>query len=112
MMKRTFLFIGYDFPVEVEIGEYIRDKASDAYFAHNNEQAIRALDQYPIDTVVITMHKLEDAAILKYINQYYKDIKVLVSATREFDEIIRIFNQGNYSMLRQPLKLEELIELM
>jgi DNA-binding NtrC family response regulator len=111
-MKRTFLFIGYDFPVEIEIGEYIRDKSSNAYFAHSKEQAIKTLDKFPIDTVVVTLHKLEDVAILKYINQYHTDTRVLVSATPEFDEIIKIFNQGNYSMLKQPLKLEELIDFI
>jgi DNA-binding NtrC family response regulator len=108
-MKRNFLFIGYDSPVESEIGEYIRDRRSAAHFAHSNEQAIHMLDEFPIDVVVITLHKLEDAAILKYINQYYQEIKVLVAASKEFDDIIKVFNQGNYSMLRQPLKLEELM---
>ena len=107
-MKRNFLFIGYDSMIEEEIGEYIRDKSSEAHFAHTNEQVIRILDEEDIDTVVIALYKLEDAAILNYINEYHKEIKIVVSASQEFDEFIKVINQRNYSLLKQPLQLKEL----
>jgi DNA-binding NtrC family response regulator len=76
------------------------------------EESIRLLDVTGIDTVVLTLHKLGDAAILKYINQYYPDIKVLISASKEYDDIIHVFNKGHYSMLKQPFRLRELNLLM
>jgi len=107
-MKRTVLFIGYDSPVEQEIGDYIRDTASATYFAQTHEQAIQVLDDHPIESVVLNLRSMNDAVILRYINRYYPEIRIVVSANKEFEEIISVLNQQNYSRLPQPLKLEEL----
>ena len=107
-MERTVLFIGYDSPVAQEIGDYIRDIASAAYFANTHDQAIQVLNENFINSVVINLRNMTDAVIMRYINKYYPEINVVISASREFDEIISIFNQQNFSLLQQPLKLEEL----
>jgi DNA-binding NtrC family response regulator len=107
-MKRIILFIGYDSQIENEISEYIQDMASAIYFAHFHDQAIQILDDHYIDSVVLNLRSMTDAVILRYINRYYPEIHLMVSANKEFDEIISVFNQQNYSRLQQPLKLEEL----
>jgi DNA-binding NtrC family response regulator len=107
-MKRTVLFIGYDSPVEHEIRDYIRDLAQEAYFARTHEQAIQILDEHPVEQAVLNLRAMSDAVILRYINRYYPEINIVVSATKEFDDIISVFSQQNYSRLPQPLKLEEL----
>ena len=107
-MKRTVLFIGYDSPVEQEIGDYIRDMASATYFAHTHEQAMHILNDHNIESVVLNLRSMTDAVILRYINRYYPEIHVVVSANKEFEEIISVFNQQNYDRLPQPLKLDEL----
>jgi DNA-binding NtrC family response regulator len=111
-MKGSILFIGYDSQVEEEIGDYIQDKASAVYFAHGQEEAIQILDNHPIEIALLNIRAMTDAVFLRYINRYYPQCRVVISASKEFDEIISIFNQQNYSRLPQPLKLEELKEMI
>ena len=107
-MKKTYLFIGYDSTEESEIREFINNKSSVAIFATSNEQAIHFLDEYPVEIVVIYMRNLNDAVILRYVNRYYPEIRVVVSANKEYDEVISIFHQGTFSRLPRPFKLDEL----
>ena len=107
-MKRIILFIGYDSQIEKEIRDYIHDIAAAIYFAQNHEQAIQTLGDHPVGIVVLNLRAMNDAIILRYINRYYPEIQVVVSANKEFDEVISIFHQANYSRLPQPLRLEEL----
>ncbi len=107
-MKRHVLFIGYDSTLQEEIREFLKDRDGDAQFSDTTDRSIRILSENPVDTVVLSMHSLGDAAILKYINQYYPDIRVLISANKEFDDIINVFNKGRFGLLKQPLKLEDL----
>ena len=111
-MKRIFLFIGYEPSLNEEIKDFMHDHEGEALFSNTVEQAIHMLDETSIDTVVLTLHKLGDAAVLKYINQYYPGVKVLIAASKEFDDIIHVFNKGKFSMLKQPLKLKELYSFM
>lgn len=107
-MKRTILFVGYESPVETEIGEYIRDHSSEVYFAHTQEQAIRILDDHRVDSVVVNLSLISDAMIIRYITQYHPDVHLVVSANEEIDEIISIFNGHSFSRLSQPLSLEKI----
>ena len=107
-MKRKVLFIGYEPSLNEEIQDYILTHEGEAFFTTTVEESIHVLDESSINTVVLTLHKLGDAAILKYINQYFPDIKVLISASKEYDDIINVFNKGRYSMLKQPFRLREL----
>jgi DNA-binding NtrC family response regulator len=107
-MKRKVLFIGYEPSLNEEIKDFILTHKGEAFFTNSVEDSIHVLDEKPINTVVLTLHKLGDAAILKYINQYFPDIKVLISASKEYDDIINVFNKGRYSMLKQPFRLKEL----
>ena len=107
-MNKTYLFIGYDASEQAEISEFIANRKSRSYFASTNEQVIRLLDDTNVDTVVIYMHSMNDAVILRYINRYYPETKVVVSANKDFDEVISIFRKGIYSRMPRPFKLDEL----
>ncbi len=111
-MKRNILFIGYEPPLYDEIRDFIYSRNGLAYFSANVEQSLHALSIHPIDMVVLMMYKPEDAALLNYINRNYPEIEVLVSASKEYEEMISIFNEGHFSVLRHPLKLQELKEFI
>ena len=111
-MNHNILFIGYDSMLEPEIREYISDKASKAFFANTSEQAIEILSEQCIQTALLNLRSLKDAVIMRYINRYYPETKVVISATREMDEIIDIFNNGNFSLLKQPLTLDGLGDVL
>jgi DNA-binding NtrC family response regulator len=107
-MNKSYLFIGYDSSEEAEISEFITNKSSQAFFAATNDRAAQLLDQQSIDTAIIYMRSMNDAVILRYINKYYPEVQVVLSANKEFDEVISIFHQGTYSRLPRPFRLEEL----
>jgi DNA-binding NtrC family response regulator len=108
IMNKTYLFIGYDASEQAEISEFITSRNSRSYFAGTNEQVIHILDDLNVDTVVIHMHSMNDAVILRYVNRYYPGIKVVVSANKDFDEVISIFRKGIFSRMPRPFRLEEL----
>ncbi len=92
-----------------ELREFVAGMQGEAFFADTLEEAIRVLDGQAVRKVVLNLRTLADAGILRYVNVYYREqAEVIVSASREFDQIISVFRQGNYSRLHQPLRLEEL----
>jgi DNA-binding NtrC family response regulator len=110
-MKRSVLFIGYEPPLHEEIQEFLDGMHGEAFFANTVEEAIRVLDDHKISKAVLNLRSMADAAVLRYINLYYgQKIEVIVSASQEFDQIISVFRENNYSRLQQPLRLEELKE--
>ena len=111
-MKRSVLFVGYDSPVEKEIGDYIRDIASEVFFGSTHEQAIRILNDHAIESVVLNLRSMNDAVILRYINRYHPDIHVVISANREFEENIEVLTEPSYAHLPQPLSLEKLMGVL
>jgi hypothetical protein len=51
---------------------------------------------------------MRDAAVLKYINDHYRNLEVLLIASEEYDEIISLFSEHQYKTVRLPLKLRDL----
>jgi DNA-binding NtrC family response regulator len=104
----NILFIHNDPEVLEEIKEFLTVPDGDVFFSKDTNDAIRILSEQTIGMVVLKISNLRDAAILKYINENYKDLEVLVMASREYDEIISAFSAGQFKLYSQPLKLSEL----
>ena len=104
----NILFIHYDPGIKEEIDEFLMTQKGTGFFAENTEHAIRILNETAIDLVVLKITNLRDAAILKYINDYYKDLEVYIMASKEYDDIISVFSKGHYKLFPQPLKISEL----
>ena len=111
-MNNQVLFIGYGGDDREKIDDFLVSRDSIAHFAQSTQEAIHLLDEKPIKTVVLSIHEMNDAAILKYVNQYYPDKEVIVSATREFKEVIDVLSKGHYSVLKQPLRMNDLVALL
>jgi DNA-binding NtrC family response regulator len=77
-------------------------------FSKNMREAIGILNDQEIGLVVLKINNNKDASILKYINDYYKNLEVLVMASKEYDEVISTFSTGHFKLYSQPLKLAEL----
>ena len=104
----NMLFVNCEPDIAEEIGDYIWAHKNQAFFARNTEAAIRALNQHEIGFVVLNIYNLRDAAILRYINEHYRETEVLILANQEYDEIISLFKTGRYHLMRQPIHLSEL----
>jgi DNA-binding NtrC family response regulator len=91
-----------------EIKEFTEGIGNNVYISHSTEDSITQLNNHPFEKAVVSLKSMQDAAILKYLNDYYPDIKVVVIANKAYDDILSIFQKGNYSVLHEPLKLSEL----
>jgi len=111
-LKRQVLFIGFDSPKCDEIRDYAEQLSAAPFFVSSTDQAIRALDEHRFISVVLNMQKLSDAAILRYINIHKPEIKVLITTSEEFDNIINVFSNGHFKVVKNPLRLGELEEAM
>lgn len=91
-----------------EIREFTENEGNHVYISHSTEDSIIYLSKVTIDKAVISLKNLNDAAILRYLNEYHSSIQVVVIANKALDDIISIFKKVNYSVIHEPLKLSEL----
>ena len=104
----TVLFQIKESSTDEEIREFIHKEGNEVRISHSTEDSIQFLSGEKIDKAVISLKNLNDAAILKYINEYYPGIQVVVIANKALDDIISIFARVNYTVIHEPLKLSEL----
>ena len=111
-MKRRILFIGYEPPLRDEIREFLVEQQGEAYFSDTAEETIRTMNAGEIETVVLNMQRLEDAAILRYININHQNTRVLVMPGRQLQDAIPALATGQYELMHEPFRLEELKEFI
>ena len=104
----NILFIHHDPEIQKEIDEFLRNQKDVCFFSKNTNDTIQILNDHPIDLVVLIINHMRDAAVLKYINDNYKNLEVMLVASEEYDEIISLFSECQYKTFRLPLKLNDL----
>jgi DNA-binding NtrC family response regulator len=107
-LKRRILFIGYEPPLHDEIREFLKERQGEAHFSDTADETIRIMDSGEIETVVLNMQRLEDAAILRYINLNHQNARVLLVPGRQLQDAIPALATGQYELLHEPFRLEEL----
>lgn len=107
-MKSPILFIGYEPFLHEEIRDFLKDREGEAYFSSSTIETIRMMEVIGFKTVVLYMHRLEDAAILRYINNNYRETRVLVMPDLQLRDAIPALASGQYKLLHEPFRLEEL----
>ena len=107
-MRMNVFFQINNSTTDQEILEFIEGEGNKVFISHSTEESISILSERNFEKAVISLQSLKDAAILKYLNDYYSHIKVVVIASKEFDDVISIFQKSNYSVIHEPLKLSEL----
>ncbi len=97
-----------DTAADNEIRDFTEGMDNNIYITHSTEESITELSTHHFDQAVVSLKNIRDAAILKYLNDYYPDIKVVVIASKAVDDILSIFQKVNYSVIHEPLKLSDL----
>ena len=97
-----------DISADREIREFTQGKNREVFITHSPEDSVKVLSQVTIDEAVISIKGLKDAAILKYINDYYPKTKVTVIINKVFEDVLAIFQHSDYTVIHEPLKLSEL----
>jgi DNA-binding NtrC family response regulator len=107
-VKRPVLFIGYEPSIREEISEFLKEHDGDAIFTDNADETLKVINTGNYETIVLNMQRLEDAAILRYINMNFKKIHVLVMPGRQLQDAIPALTTGQFELLEEPFTLEEL----
>jgi len=107
-VKSPVLFIGYDASMRDEIREFQKERHGEAYFSDSVEETLKIIHSKNFDTVVLNLQRLEDAAMLRYINIHYQKTRVLVIPGRQLQDAIPALANGHYDLLNGPFRLEEL----
>jgi len=91
-----------------EIKEFTEGDGNSVFISHSTEESITELSTHSFEKAVVSLKNIQDAKILKYLNDYYPEINVVVIANKTFDDILSVFQKVNYSVIHEPLQLSEL----
>lgn len=94
-----------------ELKEYINSLDARAFFADDALETRIILNQNFIDLVIIPLKALSNLDMLKFINDHFKETKVVITVDRE-EQSSKIENRKalytNYELLQKQLRLFEL----
>lgn len=107
----NILFIKENRSLIDELKEYIHSLDANAYFAEDPFEMEIILNQTTIDLVIIPLKALSNVDMLKYINDNFKETKVVITVDRE-EHNSKLENRKalytNYELLQKQLRLFEL----
>ncbi|MEI7897931.1 MAG: hypothetical protein WCJ26_12910 [bacterium] len=98
----NLLFVNHNTGILSEIDDFQFSCSDTCFYSQNTADTIGILEKHPIGLVVMIINHMRDVAILKYLNDYRKDLEVLLVACEEYDEIITWFCGTNYKIHRLP----------
>ena len=105
----NFLFIHHDPEIQAEISATLQSRHDTCYFSRNTDETISILNHHPIGLAVLIVNHMRDAAVLKYLNDNYKQLEVLLLVSEGYDEIITLFSEGQYQTFRMHPKRADLM---
>jgi DNA-binding NtrC family response regulator len=104
----NLLFVHHNPEIQNEIDDFLHSQKDHCFYSRNTEETIRILNSHTIDLMVLIINHMRDTAVLKYINDNYQELEVLLIASEEYDEIINLFSTHRYKTVQLPLKLKDL----
>lgn len=107
----NILFVKENRSLIDELKEYIQSLNARAYFADDPIEMEIILNQTAIDLVIIPLKALSNMDMLKYINNNFKETKVVITVDRE-EQNAKLENRKahytNYELLQKQLRLFKL----
>ncbi len=91
-----------------EVKEFTENESSKVFHSDSADRSIALLSNFFFDVAVIRIKTLNDFTILKFINETYPHIKVIVLAEKKFKDLITLFSTANYSIVSEPFRLTDL----
>lgn len=107
----NILFIKENKDLIEELEQYIRGLDAQAFFADSTDETQCILNCYRIDLVIIPLRALSNLDMLRYINDNFKDTKVVITVDRYEKSSSWKSRHGmytNYDLLQKQLRLFEL----
>ncbi len=91
-----------------EIKDFLSLYGDSFYYAKTNKEVIQLLNKLPIDFVIIDTAMYKEFKLIEYINENYKDTKIILTMSKELVDIVSTIKNGKYDLLSQPFRLSDL----
>lgn len=93
---------------EAELLEYFSSMQCGTEIVYDRNELCSILNCQPIDIVLYNASTVEDFAQIRYINENYPEIKVIVSLETNLGNAIENVRKGSYQAIRRPFHLSDL----
>ena len=97
---------------EEEMQEFFQTENATTFFADSPETTIQILNSFNIEVVILNFDSLSETELLKHINKYHRDTIILLLADIFLYNVISIFREGNFMLLKNPFKMQDLKEMI
>ncbi|MDZ4182147.1 MAG: hypothetical protein U1B83_04660 [Candidatus Cloacimonadaceae bacterium] len=94
-----------------ELIEYFRGCDWEADVAAEPGSIYQSLSRHKYDASLYYVSSLDDFAVIRYINDTYPEIQVVITSDSGFETSIENVRQGAFTSLKQPYHLSQLHEL-
>ncbi len=91
-----------------EVKEFTESESSKVFHSDSADKSIALLSNFFFDVAVIRIKTFNDFTILKFLNESYPHVRVIVLAEKRFKDLITLFSTTNYSVVSEPFRLSEL----
>ena len=95
-----------------EVRDFFQSEKIELLSAHSLEEAIDIFFKNKIDIFLFNIDSLEEVELLRYINKYYQEVKVFILTNNFLHNAISILRNGNYRLVENPFKIQELKNLI
>lgn len=90
------------------LAEMADDMDAKAFFAFSAEDAVRLMNQNRIDILFLEMRQVADAGLLKYANENFRDMRIVLIAGDDLKNMVSAIRKGRFSVLAEPYCLPEI----
>jgi len=107
-IKMNVLIQIKDHTADKELKDFNESMGNTVYFTRSSEESISVLNAIDIQKAMVNLKGLSDAAILKYMTDYYPGTEVVILTSKGFDNLLSLFRGSNYSVIYEPLRITDL----
>lgn len=95
-----------------QLNDFFDTVSSRLFFAEKNHDIYRILSESGINAVLYFVENIDDFAMIRFINQNYPEVKVLVITENYICTGIDHIKESVFTYLRQPYSLEQIDDFL
>lgn len=97
---------------EAELSDFLRSHDCEVLTATGQKAICQTLSEIRIDQVFYFTVSMDDFILIRYINEHYPQIKVVVISEERICNAIENVRNGNFEAIRSPFHLSQLYKLI
>jgi len=106
------LFFNSNRFIEDELREFVSDMDGEIFFADTPEKAVTILNTCSVDIFFLEVIGIAEISLLKYANEYFKNIRIMLITDQYIENAINTFRKGEFELMREPFELGKLRDVL